>query len=153
MRKGIAVGAILATIVLALVGGYYVFWTSNVTDSNTARISFVGVTLTVDLATTPAEQQQGLSGRDSLPTNHGMLFIFQQAGQWGFWMPNMKFPLDIIWFDSNKQVVFIEQDLAPCTPTLCPIYIPPTAALYVLEVNAGFVKAHDVVLGDSFTFT
>jgi uncharacterized membrane protein (UPF0127 family) len=153
MRKGIAIGAILATIAVALVGGYYVFWISNVAGSNTARINFAGVTLIVDLATTPAEQQQGLSGRDSLPADHGMLFIFQQAGQWGFWMPKMKFPLDIIWFDSNKRVVFIEQDLAPCTPTVCPVYTPPTAALYVLEVNAGFVKAHDVVVGDSFTFT
>jgi hypothetical protein len=107
----------------------------------------------VDLATTPAEQQQGLSGPDSMPNDHGMLFVFQQSGQWAFWMYEMKFPLDIIWFNASKQVVFIEQNLAPCPPEFCPVYTPPFAnVLYVLEVNAGFVSANGVVLGDSFTY-
>ncbi|HUK50559.1 MAG TPA: DUF192 domain-containing protein, partial [Terriglobales bacterium] len=81
MRKQIAAAAILATIIIVLAAGYYVFWISNVAGSNTARISFAGIVLTVDMATTPAEQQQGLSGRPSLPADHGMLFVFQQASE------------------------------------------------------------------------
>jgi len=133
---------------VAILTEYYFY-----SQPRTVRIRFEGVLLTVDLATTPADQQRGLSGRDSMQNDHGMLFIFQQSGQWAFWMYEMKFPLDIIWFDASKQVVFIEQDLAPCTPELCPVYAPPSDnTLYVLEVNAGFVQAHDVKLGDSFTY-
>ena len=42
-------------------------------------------------------------------------------------MKNMKFPIDIIWLDSNGAVVYIRNNLQPCTitfPFLCPIYIP-----------------------------
>lgn len=67
-------------------------------------------------------------------------------------MYEMKFPLDIIWFNSSRQAVFFEQDLAPCTPTACPVFTPTARAMYVLEVDAGFIAAHRVSLGDTFTF-
>ena len=147
MRKRIAAAAILVIAGVALLTSYYLY-----PQPKTARIIFAGAMLTVDLATTPSEQQQGLSGRDSMAADHGMLFVFQQPAQWGFWMIEMKFPLDIIWFDANKQAIFIEQDLPPCTPNLCPVFTPTANALYVLEVNAGFVRTHGVILGDSFTY-
>ena len=147
MRKKIGAAVILVIVGAALLTAYFVY-----PQSKTSRIMFAGVILTVELATTPAEQQQGLSGRDSMSADHGMLFVFQQPGQWGFWMIEMKFPLDIIWFDANQHTIFIEQNLPPCTPTNCPVFTPPSNALYVLEVNAGFVRAHGVVLGDVFTY-
>jgi len=67
-------------------------------------------------------------------------------------MYEMKFPLDMIWFNSSRQAVFFEQDLPPCTPTVCPVFTPPAKATYVLEVNAGFIAAHRVSLSDTFTF-
>lgn len=116
------------------------------------RIAISGVVLDVELARTPAEQEKGLSGRDSLPSDHGMLFVFDSEGYWSFWMEGMKFPLDIIWFNSNRQAVFFEQDLQPCGPGTCPAFSPSAKAMYALEVNAGFVGAHEVSLGDSFAF-
>jgi len=127
--------------------GYYVYW-----QPKTESIELGGVTLTVELATTPAAQQQGLSDRDSMPADHGMLFVFDQEGEWSFWMHEMKFPLDIIWFDSSRKAVFFELNLQPCTPTECPVYTPPVNTMYVLEVNAGFVRANGIVLGQSFYF-
>jgi len=126
--------------------------TAITTSNSTVKILFAGVVLTVEVATTPEEQQRGLSGRVSMSADHGMLFVFNQQAQWGFWMIDMHFPLDIIWFNANKQVVFIEQDLPPCTPQACPVFTPPVNALYVLEVNAGFVKTYNVSMGESFTF-
>ena len=106
----------------------------------------------VEIANTPTEQTKGLSGRDSLPQDHGMLFVFDHEDLWGFWMIEMKFPLDIIWFNSDKQAVYVKQNLPPCTPQACPVIEPPMKALYVLEVNAGFAQAHNVTLGTTFTF-
>jgi uncharacterized membrane protein (UPF0127 family) len=144
-KAAISVFAILAIIIVSL--AYLAFQ-----PPNTAQIRIKGIVLIVDLATTPAEQEKGLSGRESMPPNKGMLFIFTVEGNWGFWMNGMKFPLDIIWFNSNREAVFIEQNLQPCGPSGCPIYSPPTNATYVLEVNAGFVAAHNISLGDTFTF-
>jgi uncharacterized membrane protein (UPF0127 family) len=146
--KRLTLGVIIVLLLAgSVVVGYFFY-----TQPKTERIEFAGVTLTVELATTPAAQQQGLSDRDSMAADHGMLFIFNQEAQWSFWMHEMRFPLDVIWFNASRAAVFIEQDLPPCIPAACPIYTPTSNAMYVLEVNAGFVRAHGVVLGDSFVF-
>jgi uncharacterized membrane protein (UPF0127 family) len=145
--KRTAIAVLLILIFLVVVVGYYVFQ-----PRNSARIMIDGVILNVDLATTQADQEKGLSGRASMPPDHGMLFIFQNEDYWSFWMYEMKFPLDMIWFNSSRQAVFFEQSLPPCSPVVCPVFTPSSKAMYVLEVNAGFVAAHKVSLGDMFTF-
>ena len=146
--RRLVVGAGLVVIIAAsLLAGYYLL-----TQPKTERIQIGGITLTVELATTPSAQEEGLSNRSSMAADHGMLFVFDQSGQWSFWMHEMLFPLDIIWFNSSRQVVFIEEDLPPCTPNICPVYTPPVAAMYVLEVNAGFVATYGITLGESFSF-
>ncbi len=120
--------------------------------TNATRIMIRGVVLNVEIAKTPSDQARGLSGRDSMRPESGMLFVFQAESTWGFWMKDMKFSLDIIWFNSNRQAVFVEENLQPCSPNYCPVYTPPINALYVLEVDAGFVRAHGVSLGDTFNF-
>ena len=122
-------------------------------SNSTSRISIDGVPLTVVLATTLPAQEKGLSGVRSLPKNDGMLFVFDQEGYWGFWMINMSFPLDIIWFNSARQIVWTEPDLQPCQPGNCPVITPPVEALYVLEVNAGFLAVNHITLGATFSFS
>ena len=121
-------------------------------SANSTRIMIAGVVLTVELAETPTAQERGLSGRSSMPLDHGMLFVMQHSDYWGFWMVDMKFPLDIIWFNSTRQVVFTEPNLPPCTPQNCPVVTPTSKALYALEVNAGFIASHQVRMGTAFVF-
>ncbi len=52
----------------------------------TTTISIKGYTLTAELATTPAARACGLSHRDELPKNHGMLFIYPDSRPISFWM-------------------------------------------------------------------
>ena len=92
-------------------------------------------TVKVELARTPPEQEKGLSGRTSLPDDHGLLFIFDHADKYGFWMPDMKFPIDMIWIDSNWQIVSIAPSV---TPESYPhVFTPKAPASYVLEVSSG----------------
>ena len=143
----------VAVLILVITtAGVLSAWYFLLQPTNTTRIAFAGVTLTVDLARTSAEQERGLSYRDSMAPDHGMLFVFDHEATWGFWMHEMRFPLDIIWFNSQRQVVHFEQNLKPCTPQDCPAFTPSSKAMYVLEVNAGFVESHNVTLGQAFTF-
>ena len=139
------VGSLLLFVAVG-VAGYS--WT----QTQPSRILVGNILLVVEIAKTSADQQKGLSGRTSLPSDHGMLFVFDHEDYYGFWMIDMKFPLDIIWFNSTRQAVFIEQNLPPCTPQNCPVFTPNVKAMYVLEVNAGFVLAHQIALGTTFTF-
>jgi uncharacterized membrane protein (UPF0127 family) len=142
---------VAAVLLIIIAGALYAGYVLLKPPSET-RIVIAGVTLYVEIASTSAQQQAGLSNRDSMAQDHGMLFVFGSEGEWGFWMKDMKFSLDIIWFDSQKNAVFIEQSLLPCTPQDCPVHTPPVKAMYVLEVNAGFVQAHGITVGDMFSF-
>jgi uncharacterized membrane protein (UPF0127 family) len=124
--------------------------TEIITDISTSKGPYViiaGVRLSVEVADTPAERGRGLSGREMLPENSGMLFVFDTPGRYGFWMYGMKFPLDIIWIDERLRVVYFVENAQPCV-NICETYEPPADALYVLEVNAGFVKKYGMKIGD-----
>ena len=121
--------------------------------NSTTRIVVAGTILVVELATTTQEQEKGLSGRSSLLNDHGMLFVFGHEDYWSFWMPNMNFPLDIIWFNAAHQVVWTEVDVQPCQSVAqCPTLTPEGQAMYVLEVNAGFITSHHIQMGTTFSF-
>ena len=57
---------------------------------------------------------KGLSIKNTLNESEGMLFPFDTPGEYSFWMKDMKFPIDIIWIDSNYKIVYIEKNLQPC---------------------------------------
>ena len=59
----------------------------------------------VELARTDNEIQQGLMFRDNLCDNCGMLFIFNEENKHKFWMKDTKIPLDMIFINSNLEVV------------------------------------------------
>ncbi len=146
MKKVFIAGAV--AILVAVAGLAYLY----LQPEGTATISFAGQTVSVDLAKTSSQQELGLGGRSSMAADHGMLFEFSAASNWGFWMKGMEFPLDIIWFGANKSVIYYVQDLTPCTPVDCQTYYPSGNALYVLEVNAGFVAQYNVTVGETFSF-
>jgi uncharacterized membrane protein (UPF0127 family) len=149
---------VLAIIVFILVvcGTVYLwygffFGTVNPTLTETT-LTIHGHTWTVELARTMLEQTRGLSGRPSLGTDQGMLFVFGAPSIQYFWMIGMKFPLDMIWISDDKVVGFAQNDPAPPlgTPTSSlAIYASPDGTDKVLEVNAGAVAKYGIEVGDA----
>lgn len=106
------------------------------------------IKIPVEVAKTAQDRAKGLSGRVSLEPDKGMLFIFPEAGNYSFWMPDMNFPIDIIWITDGK-VVGIEKNVSNKFDPQNPIfYNPPRPVKYVLEVNAGFAEIHGIKIGD-----
>ena len=100
--------------------------------------------LEVQIAETAPEKARGLMFQDTLPYDHGMLFVFEEPGKRSMWMLNMQFSLDIIWFDQNGNVVEILKDVLPCKTPLEVMSctsdgISANNAKYVLEVTSGFI--------------
>ena len=120
-----------------------------------AKVIINGFELRVYLAVTNDQQIKGLSVKDHLKENEGMLFVYQQPSRQGFWMKDMKFPIDIIWLDNNGTVVYIKNSLQPCIMTfafLCPTYTPDKDSLYVLETGSGFSKKYGIKIGTHADF-
>lgn len=102
------------------------------------------------VAKTLTSQEKGLGDRNSLPQNQGMLFAFKGQALHCFWMKDMRFPLDMIWIDSDKRVVYIKQNLSPNSypKTFC----SSNLAEYVIELNAGQVQSADIHTGELLNF-
>ncbi len=106
----------------------------------------------VELAKTAEERSRGLMFRESLELNKGMLFMFEKEGNYSFWMRDTPIPLDIIWIDKNKEIVFIKRDFQPCEKELpCLPADPGKNAKYVLEVNGGIAEKIGLGIGDEAT--
>lgn len=129
---------------------YNHFWTA-VNFSNIESVKIAGQSVKVELALNSVAQEQGLSGRQDLNENEGMLFVFDQSNQYSFWMKDMNFPIDIIWINENLKVVYIKKDARP--ESYPESYGPDTNAKYVLEVASGFSEKNNLKVGDSVLFT
>lgn len=120
---------------------------------NKVKITINNVILQADVALSSEEQTKGLSIKDSLNSNEGMIFPYESPRTLSFWMKDMKFPIDILWLDADKKVVHIEEGLQPCSPLLpCPSYAPDVQAQYVLETVAGFSSANGITTGTPVEF-
>lgn len=125
--------------------------------AGTVRVG--SATFSVELATSSIAQARGLSFRDSLGANDGMLFIFSQRGVKTFWMKDMNFPLDIIWIGNasgttgaTEKVLGFAENAAPQPGAplwQLKIYSSPAGTDKVLEVNAGTVAKDDIHIGDA----
>jgi hypothetical protein len=101
----------------------------------------------VEVVREEAARERGLSGREKLAANMGMLFVFPRDGALGFWMKDMHFSIDIIWISSLYTVVHIQERVHPETyPT---VFSSDTPARYVLEVHEGWVEDHAIEVGDA----
>jgi len=160
MKTVIWISAILTIIPLA---GYFgLTKLSNERPSNAAGrqvlnpkfqdIRIAGHVLKVEIANTPPARQQGLSDRPALDQNQGLLFIFDEPGLYSFWMKDMNFPLDIIWFDEKQKIVDLVLNAAPEEAIPQKVYQPSNQAQYALEVAAGFAEKYNLKSGDEFIF-
>jgi len=102
--------------------------------------------ISVDFSDTDCKRTLGLSGRESLIKDEGMLFAFEKQGNYGFWMKDMKFPIDIIWIKEDFSVSGIVGNFSPedYPKVLGNNYL----AKYVLEVPTGFSAENNIKVGN-----
>jgi len=145
-RLQVLIPVAIAAIIIGIVGIY-----SIPSDSKLEAVKFPRGTIKIDdtvlevqVADTEPRRVRGLMFQDQLPYDQGMIFVFDEPGVYSLWMLNMQFSLDMIWFDSDGNVVHIVQDVPPCKTALetmsCQTQTPPGNSKYILEVTSGFVE-------------
>ena len=105
--------------------------------------------LFVNIADNDCKTKLGLSGSTGL-NGEGMFFVLKKVGNYGFWMKNMNFPLDILWINDNFEIVGIEKSLLPSTYPNS--FGQKYFAKYVLEVSAGYCDKNNIKVGDKIIF-
>jgi uncharacterized protein len=100
--------------------------------------------LFAEVADNPQTSANGLMFRDSLPEDHGMLFVFEKPRTASFWMKNTKIPLSIAYIDSAGRILQI-QSMKPLDET--PVASTSNEVAFALEVNEGWFKRNGVSAG------
>ena len=128
------------------------------TDGYSAPLEVGNEKIFVEIADTPQKKQQGLSGREKLKDDEGMLFDFSDVDNAlpGFWMKDMLFDLDLIWIKKNHFSTSSKYTIIGITADVphpqseddkLPLYYPPGPVDQVLEVNAGWSRDNNIQIG------
>jgi len=113
-----------------------------------------GQRFTVEVADDFEERARGLMYRESMPEDHGMLFVHENEAPLAYWMKNTRIPLDILYFDAERRFVSAQRRVPTCSAgDRCPNYPSAGPAKYVLELNAGRSDALELEPGDRITFS
>jgi uncharacterized membrane protein (UPF0127 family) len=104
-------------------------------------------TFTLEIANDTLEREKGLMRRDSMPADHGMIFVFPDEQRLGFYMKNTRIPLDIIFVNADRVVVSVKQ-MRPYDVSTTYADAP---AKWAIELNQGQAAASGVKVGDQLT--
>lgn len=137
----------LIPIILLILFTIYFYWKNPLIT----KVIINSQTIYVDVAVTNPQKELGLGYRVSMPTDHGMLFVYDHREAYGFWMKGMNFPLDFIWIDGNT-IKDITEDVPVYKNGTYSTINPKTPVDKILEVNAGTIKRLHIKPGDKVIF-
>jgi len=146
-KKTLTVALVAVSVFIAALVAVSVFMKSQ--PSSALRIG--DGAYDAQFATKPSTRAQGLSGTSDLGSTDALVFVFPADGKWKIWMKDMNYPLDIVWLDNDKSVIYIVEN-APPEGGEDVIFQPPTDARYVIELSSGSVEAKNIVVGDRAEF-
>ena len=145
---------IIFTILISVVVAAAFYRSGRGIESDISKVRIGIKEFKVEVAGTPLARSEGLSLRDSLGLEEGMLFLFKDSGKHGFWMKDMKFAIDIVWIQGDRIVGFKKNAQPEPEKSMFNLttYRPPTEVDKVLEINAGLVDQYGIGVGDKVEF-
>ncbi len=100
---------------------------------------------TVELATTPKQQEIGLMFRKTVPADTGMLFPWNPPQVSEMWMKNTLAPLDMVFIGPHGTIRHIDENTVPQSLRVLSSHVPVAATL---ELQAGITAKYDIDVGD-----
>lgn len=148
---------LLGTIGVILFGGIFFLMSADLRfrltlDSQTGYTQ--AGTFHVFIADTPMSRTQGLSSIRWIGKQEGLLFLFPKLDHYGFWMKDMRFPLDLIWLvkESPCRYRVIDKKMHVAPETYPELFYPPEPVNAVLELPAGQSELWGLQAGEYLTF-
>jgi len=142
MEKNLIIIIIITLIVLI---SFFIFKPFSKNNLQTTTLKLNNHNYQIEIASTMSQKAIGLSGRNQLCPNCGMIFLFSYQGILPFWMKDTFIPLDMIWLDSNDKIVNIQTVIETNSSK---ILKNSTPAQYVLELNANDSQKIGLKIGD-----
>jgi uncharacterized membrane protein (UPF0127 family) len=100
--------------------------------------------LTAEVADTEPARRHGLMFRESLPENHGMLFVWEEPARYAMWMFNTPLPLSVAFVDTEGGIA----NIAHMQPHSTRVHQAVREVRYALEMEQGWFERHGIGVGD-----
>ncbi|MFC1687952.1 DUF192 domain-containing protein [Patescibacteria group bacterium] len=104
--------------------------------------------ISAEIAETDSSRYKGLSGRDSVHQDRGMLFVFDEKDIHSITMRDMNIGIDILWIDEGKIVYVVDNAVPPEEGQEPETYTPDIESIYVLEVSENYIETTGAAVGD-----
>lgn len=125
-----------------------IFISKNNSQTKT-KVTINNKSFNVFVAKTETEKQIGLSSKNKIDDDQGMLFLFDKPDFYSFWMKEMKFPIDIIYIENNKITTIIKNAQVLSETGNLPTYQPKEKSEMVVEIKAGLAEKYKINEGSS----
>ena len=103
-------------------------------------------TIDIEVADTEYEQEVDLKNRDRLKSHQGVLFLYPQEELRGYYMTDIRFPLDLIHINADNVIVSFSENTTPLDDkTFLPSQVP---SQLVLKINGGLSEEWVIEVGD-----
>jgi len=141
-------GVIALVLMLVSMAAVYVLWPQ--LQPHTTLHLGDGI-FTAQVAKTQAARDRGLTGTPSLSADNAMIFVYDTDGKWPINMKDMNFPIDIVWLNKDKQVIYIVKNVPPESYPYQQ-FTPKDDARYVVELAAGVVGQKSIDINATAQF-
>ncbi|MFH0969656.1 MAG: DUF192 domain-containing protein [Patescibacteria group bacterium] len=131
--------------VLVFIAPFVYFKNYSIYGNRLENISINNHKIKAEVVESNKKIAKGLSNREKMCGNCGMLFKFLQKEKYPFWMKGMKFNLDMVWID-GENIMYIAKNVPY---NFQDTIIPNAPADKVLEINAGMADRYGIKIGDS----
>lgn len=138
-------------IFILIIGVVLSKWQKSNANPSFGTVSIHDKTFFVEVAKNREFREAGLSHRESISEDKGMFFVFNRPDKYGFWMKEMKFPIDIVWIDQNFKIIYIKDSVLPSSYP--EVFYPSNPATYVLEISSGLSEKYDIKIGNYIKFS
>ncbi|MFN7938701.1 MAG: DUF192 domain-containing protein [Bryobacteraceae bacterium] len=130
--------------------------TGKIDAINMRQITMPGGQLVqAEVLTRREDMMSGMMFRSTLAPDRGLLFVHSKPGRFSYWMHNVKVPLDIIWMDTEHNIVEVSANTPPCLdsdPVRCPHFGGAEDSQFVLELAAGMAEKYGLRKGIKLSF-
>lgn len=140
-RKEIGIVPIICGILIAVLAAFFFVILPNMSPSTNLRLGD-GV-FKARIVSKESDRAYGLKGVTSLDPDQALLMVFPSQDKWTVSIKDIKIPIDIVWLNSDKRVVYIVQKTSPGN-SISDEFIPKFPAKYVIELPAGTVESKTI---------
>lgn len=149
-KTTILIPMIISSVIVGVLG--VIFFPTDIKNGNLnfpmRTIKIDNKIMKVEIADSNIDRQRWLMFRDEkLKPDSGLLLIYDKPDLYSMWLINIRYPLDLLWFDQSGNLVYTVKGAQPCSSILdqstCS-YKNTKPAKFIFAASSGFIQNNNL---------